>query len=280
MMAMATAGVNAVELPFTVTPADGSTVETLDVITFTVNEDQELFQVNPYGFYFTKNGEEFCEAVVDEDYYDVMNVSPATPITEPGTYQLVIGEEDMVVWSKSFSMYYNSEPLVFTYIVENGGAVENDYPFTIDPAPGSTVDAIEKITFALTEEGGYDVFMTDFTGFHFTKDGEEFCECSIEENYDVIYVVPEKAIEETGTYELVIDPESLVAWSMSLGMYYNSKPLVFSYTVSEGSSIATIVVDTNVINGVFNLQGVKVAGSMDSVPAGIYVVNGKKVLKK
>ena len=32
--------------------------------------------------------------------------------------------------------------------------------------------------------------------------------------------------------------------------------------------------------GIYNLQGVKMQGSLAELPAGIYIVNGRKVVKK
>ena len=32
--------------------------------------------------------------------------------------------------------------------------------------------------------------------------------------------------------------------------------------------------------GIYNLQGVKMQGSLDLLPAGVYIVDGKKIVKK
>ena len=32
--------------------------------------------------------------------------------------------------------------------------------------------------------------------------------------------------------------------------------------------------------GIYNLQGVKMQGSLDQLPAGVYIVDGKKIVKK
>lgn len=32
--------------------------------------------------------------------------------------------------------------------------------------------------------------------------------------------------------------------------------------------------------GIYNLQGIKMQGSIDELPAGIYIVDGKKIVKK
>lgn len=150
-----------------------------------------------------------------------------------------------------------------------------DLPFTVDPADGSTVEAIETITFTLKE--GYDFFDVG-EGVHFDKDGEVFCAAIVENDYtDVMYVSPEAPITEPGTYQLVIDEEMLAVWSMTLGGYGNSKPLVFTYTVQDATSI-DLPVKENVRKGVFNLHGVKVSDSMENLPAGLYIIDGRKVM--
>ena len=275
LMTMAAATMSAAELPFTADPASGSIVSSIDVITFTLNPGEyEVFQVDPYGFHFDKDGEVVCAAVVEEDY-NVLRISPETPITEAGTYGLVIDPESLVAWSLTMEMYYNSSSLVLSYTIEEGGTTENNLPFSVSPADGSTVESLETITFTLNE--GYDFFDVGPDGFHFDKDGEVFCAAVVEADYNIVTVSPEQPITTPGTYQLVIDEEMLVAWSLTNGMYYNKEDLVFTYIVSDPTSIELNTINTdNAKKGVFNLQGIKVADSAEGLPAGIYIINGKK----
>ena len=51
-------------------------------------------------------------------------------------------------------------------------------------------------------------------------------------------------------------------------------------TIADPTSIHTPIVDTNTKQGIYTLSGVKLNGEMKDLPKGIYIVNGKKVVKK
>ena len=51
-------------------------------------------------------------------------------------------------------------------------------------------------------------------------------------------------------------------------------------TIADPTSIHTPIVDTNTKQGIYTLSGVKLNGEAKDLPKGIYIVNGKKVVKK
>ena len=51
-------------------------------------------------------------------------------------------------------------------------------------------------------------------------------------------------------------------------------------TIADPTSIHTPIVDTNTKQGIYTLSGVKLNGEVEDLPKGIYIVNGKKVVKK
>jgi hypothetical protein len=56
-----------------------------------------------------------------------------------------------------------------------------------------------------------------------------------------------------------------------------------SVKVSTTNGVSNISVDGNASSEVYNLQGIRVARSaenLNSLPAGLYIVNGKKVVVK
>ena len=49
----------------------------------------------------------------------------------------------------------------------------------------------------------------------------------------------------------------------------------------NGSGIDAVTTDAPAVRrGIYNLQGIKMQGSIDELPAGIYIVDGKKIVKK
>ncbi|WP_237782791.1 carbohydrate-binding domain-containing protein, partial [Alloprevotella tannerae] len=51
-------------------------------------------------------------------------------------------------------------------------------------------------------------------------------------------------------------------------------------TIADPTNIHTPIVDTNTKQGIYTLSGVKLNGEAKDLPKGIYIVNGKKVVKK
>ena len=51
-------------------------------------------------------------------------------------------------------------------------------------------------------------------------------------------------------------------------------------TIADPTSIHTPIVDTNTKQGIYTISGVKLNGEAKDLPKGIYIVNGKKVVKK
>ncbi|WP_315180373.1 carbohydrate-binding domain-containing protein, partial [Alloprevotella tannerae] len=51
-------------------------------------------------------------------------------------------------------------------------------------------------------------------------------------------------------------------------------------TIADPTSIHTPIVDTNTKQGIYTISGVKLSGEIEDLPKGIYIVNGKKVVKK
>ena len=75
---------------------------------------------------------------------------------------------------------------------------------------------------------------------------------------------PQATLDNASSYEFVVnDPATTVEISKAAGTGIDS--------VSDTGSGSVAV---------FNLQGMKVADSLENVPAGIYIVAGKKVVVK
>ena len=49
----------------------------------------------------------------------------------------------------------------------------------------------------------------------------------------------------------------------------------------KDSGIDAVTTDVPAVRrGIYNLQGIKMQGSIDELPAGIYIVDGKKIVKQ
>lgn len=51
-------------------------------------------------------------------------------------------------------------------------------------------------------------------------------------------------------------------------------------TVADGAGVSEIETSGNKECRIFNLQGIRISGDMESLPAGIYIVDGRKIIKK
>lgn len=142
------------DLPFNVYPAPDSEVESLEVITLTLNfEDSPYVWMSidfPEEMYFMSNGERLPIAInaetLDEVSWDII---PEAPITEAGTYELHIPAGCMLYMDDAEEFYDNPEEIVLSYIVlgvpEPAEPVVYDVvPTGYNPKDGSEIDFSER----------------------------------------------------------------------------------------------------------------------------------------
>lgn len=272
------------EPEITVDPEDGSILKSLNSIMFYLEAewdygyDDDLFEVvKEDGIYFTLNDERFCGAYADIDVETIQFV-PEALIYTAGQYRLVI-EKGAIAWVRAEGGDYvpNDEPIVLTYTVEGVTTDIATMPFTLDPAPGSTVENLEW-TMTLIE--GFDELDVAETMVYIYKDGEELCGVFAEpsDDYASVVITPEMAITEEGNYELIF----LLGAVYCDGdhYYYNDEPLVFAYTLKATDAVSTIEVSPVVPKGIYKLNGIKVTDKRDDLPAGCYIIDGKSVIIK
>lgn len=94
----------------------------------------------------------------------------------------------------------------------------------------------------------------------------------------VISLTEETSVAD-GEYVLTIPAGYLQISDIETGTLYN-EDIVLKYTVdSSFNSIGSIGIDKDAVT-IYNINGVKVAGnSFDTLPKGVYIINGKKVIK-
>lgn len=91
--------------------------------------------------------------------------------------------------------------------------------------------------------------------------------------------------EYDGVYKIKVAKGSFgnAAWMANpeTGISNDDIELVFTAIGGKSNSIDGIITDNvNTSHPVYNLQGIKVSESIDTLPAGIYIVNGRKVVVK
>lgn len=83
---------------------------------------------------------------------------------------------------------------------------------------------------------------------------------------------------ENGTYVVTIPGGFVNVSDIDKGTLEN-EPLVLTYNLNvQGSGVGSLTVE-GALN-IYNLNGVKVGESLNNLPAGVYIVNGKKVVVK
>lgn len=254
------------------TPADGSTVEELGYIEL-VFPDYEEINIANGRISISKDGGEpskLNDAQLDWDVWNKATLSITPAITEAGVYTISFPEGYFVDGS------YNALPaFTLTYTVKPGeGGKELQVQAT--PANGSTVD----------ELGHIELLFPDYTEVGIgsgaptmSKDGGEPTKLNdAEYDWDVwnkliLNITP--AVTEAGHYVITF-PEGYV-----LDPAGNSLPaFTLSYTVSGQSGIGHIQVNGQSVEAVYTTGGVRIRATKQPLPAGVYIVNGKKVVVK
>lgn len=235
LMSMAAAGMMAADLPFTVSPEPGSTVESLDAISLTIIPGQgyEWFDIDSYGVSLRRDGEVYCAVGSSESAdYQTYTFIPETPVTEPGVYELIFDE-----WALNCSndegdpFYYNDEPLVFSYTVGNGGDTPSELPFSVLEPQGETLNTIDYVVFQLDPESGFtDFVVSDEGGYSFTKDGEFYSAAKAVAMGSMLQVLPQEFIMSSGEYALVIN-EGALSWKNDEVSETNVRNLEYTFTV-------------------------------------------------
>ena len=162
------------------------------------------------------------------------------------------------------SVYFNLDDLEYTLIPTVVPAMSNYKAFSI-MFDDTTVEAIDgtTATFECAEAG-------------YSKQAEVK---SL--GHGMFTVEFDEAPAESGTYVLTIEEGAFGNSAYMASGYKVGKAnteINNSYTVKV-TGIDNISSDSDV-KAVYNLMGVKVADSTDNLPAGIYIVNGKKVVVK
>lgn len=292
-------------------PAAGSTVEKLNVITLSYKNEAEMEMA--VGIDWNYTGTETVtlstksrELIYEFKVADMKVVAPQTgvddlgnpiyseiskveltlpeAITEPGTYVLnipegrfTVGAQFEVYGNKAVNAeYYIDEPKVphVLTVTPAAGAVETLQRIDIE---GQGLEAAQPVDFDAPIE------IKDADGkVVFTETAGSIYDKSIDSDWNFIGFWIEPNITEKGTYTLTIP-----AGTFMFDGYEDevNEGLVAVYSVSGLTGITSVVVEEADQYVVYTLGGVHVmttanAAQLAELNAGIYVINGKKVLVK
>lgn len=245
-MAFATMVAQTQDLPFTVSPEPGLTLEQIESVTLTLNSDYEEFEVNDNSaIYFNFNGDEFC-GVNAKASGTTMVIKPNLPILQYGDYELVISA-GAISWYGDYNgdeytlTGTNEMDLIYSYTIGFGGdepePVIGEYPFFVDPTPGSVIESLEMITLTL------DIFEGDYMwmdieipeDLYVMRNGEQLpVGISVEpEDGERLYLILDTPITESGDYEVVIPAGAMLYMDELEQFDSNEEAIVLNYTVGN-----------------------------------------------
>jgi len=210
---------------------------------------------------------------------DMVTVTLTDAVTEAGTYTLVIPEGMF----KATGTDFVNEEIRLTLKIEGGASVgENKMGvYTVDPADGSTVDKLSRIDIAFTEVAdGIDQYGS-FNSLVITCDGEPvdlpYTMITAGSSYEVLAIVFSEDVTTPGEYVITIPAEVVRDYTTSGDDVHTNPEIVLHYTVSIGSGIEAVEATAGSGHStVFDLSGRALRS--DRLDAGIYIVNGKKIV--
>ena len=277
--------------PISISPASGSIVKELQIITFEFSPadypNSMSYDGDKKPVLYNEAGEEVAVGnygYADASTYMSLYVSFEEAITAEGTYKLVIPEGGMCEYSWGIDNPRQCPEMTLIYTI---GDAEPQYTITVNPAPSENV-ALETInTFTVTFEGVQKIdFSTEaWHGYAFRIDEkgntlEEFpATCNMIS--DVAYTVTlDREPTELGIYRLVI-PEAAVIVLDNAGVSGPNMETTFDYNVTYASVSDNIAEATSYdvysLNGVCLLTNAK-AEDLKQLDKGLYIINGQKVI--
>ena len=254
---------------FETDPENGSYVDKLGTISITFTNIDEI-SLGSGMITVSKDGEQIARIDAEIDWFVYSRANITVDYTEKGVYTFDIPEGYFQDASG------NALPAVkLTYTIGEAPTLN----FTSDPANGSTVDELSKIDITLTDYADDDwdaptVTVDDYT-IKVMKDGKQVATATIKNDPSIgnlLHMTLSETLTETGVYTIVV-PEGVFVDG-------DSKPLpglTLVYGIGTPTGINNAKANANGKDIIYNLNGLRVNGKL---PAGIYIVNGRKVVVK
>lgn len=100
-----------------------------------------------------------------------------------------------------------------------------------------------------------------------------------DQNGNIMYINLGKEYTEAGVYEINIDENIMWIADLDGGGTMDNPAYTFTYTVDPSLGVGTLKAD-DAKGPVYNLNGIKVAESLDNLAPGLYIHNGQKIVIK
>lgn len=280
----------------TISPADGTTLESISTITFTYGENGAISsnwnnyeKIKVYNRTTRELIAEFSEddVVYQEDPEDPWGpyigatITFAQPITTPGVYNIevpadffILGEQFEGGYSKAASVTYEIKAPAKPLIVE------------LTPAAGVVSEIPAKILVKLTENSSVNKTYTSEPTLIDDK-GNNYA-ATLELDYDIpdwnviTIVLSGGAITANGTYTLTIPAGALTYDDDDNNV--NETDLVFVYVIGTDGINSLVSAEGGKVN-VYSIGGTLLLQNADAeavgkLAKGVYIINGKKVFIK
>ncbi len=218
--------------------------------------------------------EKYGKYYFDKIKTNTMRLTLDKEITEAGTYMLYI-PNDYFTSGEQFDSE-NSREFTGYYYIEN--KVPTTLNFSTDPENGSTVSELSTINLTFTdyEADDWGAPAMSYDGeIIVKKDGVEIGTASCEGSWDYFN-------QQTITLDVAQTEEGIYTIEIPEGYFLSGDgDALPAITLEFGIGKTTGIHNATTANGqkvVYNLQGVRVNGN--KLPAGVYIINGKKQIVK
>lgn len=223
-------------------------------------------------------------SAADKDGNTVFSTAVTPEITRNGTYTLSIPEGMFgdLPFAADSSEGHGNVPYTMSFEVTGGlppkGPVEYDLVPEVTPANGSTVsyDEVKYLLFVFPEG-------TDWVN---ENDAKAILRCQpanffgtalfrrLEDAPGTFYLKFGNKVYRDGEYSLVLNKGIF----MDADKEHSNPEITYTWNVVASTGIDGVESEEDAVPGVYDLNGVYMGADAKGLPAGVYVVKGKKVL--
>lgn len=206
-------------------------------------------EVDGIGGKYLKNGYSVIE--FDADYHESFSVGKSGGLES----------NELIAYQDGKKLKYNEDSMSYTGIKMAEGSV-----LKVFSVPTGTTPKSHSVKFefepGMTAEVTYDLVKT--------HDPESELQCVGK---------TQVAVRPAAEAKVMLDGKELEADSDGCYVFMTSKS-GHVVTMADNSGVSEIESGHNMSGKVYNLQGIGIEGEVESLPSGIYIVNGRKIIKK
>lgn len=258
-------------------PEDGSTVEIVENMMFffdgcemEANEDATTDMVSAY-----LNGNEIQAPAAHTRYINMFVYR--NPVTEPGVYELQIAEGYWNLVFEDGTVIPSPEILYTLYVA--GQSSEPEQVYTVYPEPGK-YEYFPKTEMTYTEFDYVDLIGEEATLF--VGDDAYVLDLSVK-NENTLVLTPRENITSTPDVEVYVYIPAqtyVLGWGDGQAVY-NEETYIFNYILDKNVAVEVVAAEETV--NVYTATGIcvardEMASVLRTLPAGLYIVNGRKVV--